>query len=59
MKTYEVEISETLRKIVTVEARNYDDAINRIREAWRRCEYVLDADDFIEVGFEIVGVTHS
>lgn len=59
MKSYEVEISETLRRTVTVEARDYDDAINRIREAWRRCEYVLDADDFIEVGFEIVGVTHS
>ena len=59
MKSYEVEITETLRRTVTVEARNYDDAISKVRNAWRRSEYVLDADDFLEAGFEIVGVTHS
>ncbi len=59
MKSYEVEITETLRRTVTVEARDYDDAIDKVRNAWRRSEYVLDADDFLEAGFEIVGVTHS
>ena len=59
MKSYKVEITETLRRTVTVEARDYDEAINKIREAWSRSEYVLDADDFIEAGFEIIGVTHS
>lgn len=59
MKSYEVEITETLRRTVTVEARDYDEAIDKVREAWRRSEYVLDADDFLEAGFEIVGVTHS
>ena len=59
MKSYEVEITETLRRTVTVEARNYDDAISKVRNAWRRSEYVLDADDFLEAGFEIVGVAHS
>ena len=59
MKSYEVEITETLRRTVTVEARNYDDAISKVRNAWRRSEYVLDADDFLEAGFEIVGITHS
>ena len=59
MKSYEVEITETLRRTVTVEARNYDEAISKIREAWRRSEYVLDADDFLEAGFEIVSVTLS
>ena len=59
MKYYEVEITETLRRNVTVEALDYDEAIDKVREAWRRSEYVLDADDFLEAGFEIVGVTHS
>ena len=59
MKSYEVEITETLRRTVTVEARDYDEAISKVREAWRRSEYVLNADDFIEAGFEIVGVAHS
>ena len=59
MKSYEVKITETLRRTVTVEARDYDEAIDKVREAWRRSEYVLDADDFLEAGFEIVGVKHS
>ena len=59
MKSYEVEITETLRRTVTVEARDYDDAISKVREAWRQSEYVLDADDFLEAGFEIIGVKYS
>ena len=59
MKSYKVEITETLRRTVTVEAHDYDEAIDKVREAWRRSEYVLDADDFLEAGFEIVNVQHS
>ena len=59
MKSYNVKITETLRRTVTVEAHDYDEAISKVREAWRRSEYVLDADDFLEAGFEIVSVTHS
>ena len=59
MKSYEVEITETLRRTVTVEARDYDEAISKVREAWRQSEYVLDADDFLEAGFEIIGVKYS
>ncbi len=59
MKFYTVEITETLRRTVNVEARDYDDAINKVREAWRRSKIVLDADDFLEAGFEIVGIQYS
>jgi hypothetical protein len=59
MKSYEVEITETLRRTVTVEARDYDEAVSKVREAWRRSEIVLDADDFLEAGFEVVSVAHS
>ena len=59
MKSYKVEITETLRRTVNIEAHDYDEALCKVREAWRRSEIVLDADDFMEAGFEIVGVTHS
>ena len=59
MKFYKVEITEILRRTVTVEARDYDETISKVREAWRQSEYVLDADDFLEAGFEIGGVAHS
>ena len=59
MKPYNVEITETLRRTVTVEAHDYDDAIDKVRNAWRNSEYVLDADDFLKAGFEIVGVKYS
>lgn len=59
MKSYNVKITETLRKTVNVEARDYDDAIGKVHEAWRRSKIVLDADDFLEAGFEIVGIQYS
>ena len=59
MKSYKVEITETLRRTVTVEAHDYDEALSKVREAWKRSEYVLDADDFLEAGFEIAGVAYS
>ena len=59
MKSYNVEITETLRRTVTVEAHDYDEAIDKVREAWKKSEFVLDADDFLEAGFEVAGVAHS
>ena len=59
MKSYKVKITETLRRTVTVEAHDYDEAIDKVREAWKKSEFVLDADDFLEAGFEVAGVTHS
>lgn len=59
MKSFNVEITETLRRTVTVEAHDYDDALNKVREAWKRSEYVLDADDFLEAGFEVISVARS
>ena len=59
MKSFNVEITETLRRTVIVEARGYDEAINKVSKAWRKSEYVLYADDFLEAGFEVVSVTYS
>ncbi len=59
MKSYKVEITKTLHRSVNIEAHDYDEAICKVREAWRRSEIVLDADDFLEAGFEIVGIQYS
>mgnify|MGYP002622317265 CR=1 FL=1 len=59
MKSFNVEITETLRRTVTVEAHDEIEAYNLVREAWIRSEYVLDADDFLEAGFEVIGIARS
>ena len=45
MKSYNVEITETLRRTVNVQARDYDDAIGKVREAWRRSETISSKQD--------------
>lgn len=49
MRTYKVKITETLEKIVEVEAQNKAEAEQIVCAAWSNSEYVLDADDFARV----------
>ena len=58
MKKFNVEITETLRKNVVVEAFDDREAEEKVRNAWRKSEYILDADDFLEAGFLVMGVVH-
>ena len=51
MKTYSVKITETLEKIVTVEAETASEAEEIANEEWYRGEYILDADCFTGVDF--------
>ena len=44
---YKVEIEEILRRTVEVEAASQDDAERQVRQLYRDCQIVLDADDFI------------
>ncbi|CXG48186.1 DpnD protein [Streptococcus pneumoniae] len=43
---YTVEITETLSRLVSIEAENPDEAERLVREKYKSCEIVLDADDF-------------
>ena len=54
MKEYQVEVVETLVRIVTVEATSEEDAIKFVRYDYSNAELVLDSDDFFDVEFEIV-----
>ena len=50
MKKYTVEITETLTRLVSIEAENTDEAERLVREKYKSCESVIDAEDF--VGYE-------
>ena len=58
MKKFNVEITETLRRNVVVEAFDEREAEEKVRNAWRKSEYILDADDFLEAGFMVMGIAH-
>lgn len=54
MKEFEVEVCETLIRIVTVEAMNMEDAIKFVKYDYNNAELVLDSDDFFDVDFNVV-----
>ena len=54
--TFMVTITETLKLTVEVEADSSEEAERIVSDKWRNSEYVLDADNFVEVGFEAVPV---
>lgn len=50
MKKYTIEITETLTRLVNIEAETEYEAERIMREKYKNGEIVLDADDF--VGYE-------
>ena len=54
MKEFQVEVCETLIRIVTVEAQSEEQALEFVRYDYNNAELVLDSDDFFDVEFEIV-----
>lgn len=53
-KRYRVAIVETLRRVVTVEAEDENDAHQRISDAWHNADYILTADDFDGAEFHVL-----
>lgn len=51
MKEFEVTITETLEKKITVEATSKDEAEQAVRDMWNDADIILDAEDFIDVSF--------
>jgi len=52
MKDFEVTITETLEKKITVEAMSKDEAEQAVRDMWNDADIILDAEDFIDVSFK-------
>ena len=53
MKKYSIEVLEVLSRIVEVEASDEDDAIERVRQMYRKCEIVLDDSDYKETEISV------
>ena len=53
MKEYAVKITETLERVVYVKADNPLEAEELVQEQYNRSEYILDAENFIGVEFEV------
>lgn len=51
MKEFEVEITETLQKTVTVEADSKDEALQMVEDMWKASDIILDADNFVGVEY--------
>ena len=51
-KNYKVTITEVLKMTVDVEAEDECEALQTVSDKWRNGDYILDADNFVEVEFE-------
>ncbi len=54
-KMYRVAVTELLRKIVLVEAKDEEQAHQRASDAWQNGEYLLDDRDFDGAEFHVLG----
>ena len=54
MKRYYVSVTETLNKVVSVDAESEKDAVQKVQDAYDGCDIVLDSENFscerIELG---------
>ena len=46
MKIYSIEVLEVLSRIVEVEASEEEDAIEKVKQMYRKCKIVLDDSDY-------------
>lgn len=53
MKEYEVTITETLQKTVSIEAESREEAERLIEDMWKDSEIILDSDDFYDVSYAV------
>ena len=54
MRKYNIEVTEWLTRVVTVEAESAEDAIEKVEFDYNNEDLVLDADDFFDVAFEVL-----
>jgi hypothetical protein len=54
MKTFAVEIKETLARTIMVPAVNEEAAIDVVKQNWEDGTFVLTAEDFVDVDYIII-----
>lgn len=55
-KAYSVTITETLEMTVTVEADDQEQAEQMVSDGWHNSNYILGAENFVDVEFEAIPV---
>lgn len=55
MKKYQIQITETLQRVIEVEANNYDEAEDKVNEDYRNGDIVLDYSDYMSTEIERFG----
>ena len=55
MKSFDIEITETLQRTVSVIADSREEAEQMVDDGWHNGDYVLDSEDFIDIDFKTVG----
>ena len=55
MKKYQIQITETLQRVVEVEANSYDEAEDKVNEDYRNGDIVLDYNDYQDTEIERYG----
>ena len=56
---FRVEITEKLKLTVEVEAENPHQAEQLVSDGWRKNQYILDADNFADVGFHTLPISDT
>ena len=51
---FKIQITETLQKIIEVEAKDEDAAYDEAEVLWGDGDVVLDSEDFKDVNYEVV-----
>lgn len=59
MKVFNVAVTETLCRTISVQADNPNEAYLIVRNAWRNSEFVLEAGDFFDVDFNVASISQS
>ena len=53
LQDFEVEIIETLSKIVKVNAKNEDEALENVAQKYRESIIILDSDNHVDTEFKL------
>ena len=53
MHTYEIEIQETLSRVVTVEAASPEEAVRHVSESYQAGNIVLGSEDYVDTDIEV------
>lgn len=51
---YRVEITETLQRIISIEADSKEEAEQRVILMYRQCEIVLSSSDFVDTDIKVL-----